>query len=1003
MDPRRWETIKAAFDDLIELDETRRAGRLAVLGRMDPDLRAAVESLLAADAEAEGWLAPLKAALLGASSPGPDTLGLAGRTVSHFRVLQPLGAGGMGVVYRALDTRLGRPVALKFLLPPLGLDAGAKARFLREAHSAAALDHPNLCTIHEVGVGDDGRLFLAMPLYPGETLKARLARDGPFALGKALEIARQIAEGLACAHAAGIVHRDLKPGNVMLLPDGTVKVLDFGLAKARDESNSASDERAGTVAYMAPEQIRGEVVDGRTDLWALGVVLYEMVTGRKPPTQPTSVRQAQPPLPKAVERPIRRALATKPGDRYGTAAEFALALKRAHSRITVPVRERHPGWRQLLRSGPGLTLAALLLGALVGGVALFAHASRVRWASAEALPEIQRLLDHREFVNAYRLARRAAPYLTNNAEFQRLWHAVTFPVSIRTTPPDARIYIGDYRARGDWDLLGTSPTEEIRIPAGLVRFHVEKAGFHTLDAALSEYDGPVIQFELESDNERPEMIRVPGGSFEYPSMSSVQLAAFWLDRYEVTNREFKEFVERGGYRERKFWTHPVIADKRQVPWEQAVAAFADRTGRPGPSTWELSRYPEGRDDYPVGGVSWYEAAAYCAYAGKQLPTFHHWYKAARLQGFSSILALSNLSGQAPAPVGAYGGIGEYGHYDMAGNVREWVLNPFGGLRYILGGAWNDPAYMFSLPYAISPLDRSPKNGVRCAIYPSESAETLGAELLYRGREYERKPVADDAFRLYRDLYAYERTPLNAKLESVDDTPLHWRHETVTFDAPYSEERITVHLFLPKVGNPPYQAVVYYPGLSAFYSESSRDIDAKWFDFIVRTGRAVVHPVYEGTYERRASRALERERVIHWTMDIGRSIDYLETRGDIDANRLAFYGFSYGAWNGPIFTAIETRFRASVLLAGGLVWFDRAPEIEPVNFAPRATVPVLMVNGRDDFYFPLKDAQLPLLRLLGASDQDKRHALVQGGHNPDDWQSVVKEVLDWLDRYLGLVR
>jgi serine/threonine protein kinase len=184
----------------------------------------------------------------------------------------------MGVVYRANDTRLGRVVALKFLLPHYNLDASAKARFLREAHAAAALDHPNLCTIHEVGTSDEGCLFLAMALYPGETLRDRLARNGSIPLREALDIAPQIVQGLQAAHAAGIVHRDLKPGNVMLLPDGTVRILDFGLAKARDHSRSETGVRFGTVSYMSPEQIRGGNVDGRSDLWSLGVVFYEMLT-----------------------------------------------------------------------------------------------------------------------------------------------------------------------------------------------------------------------------------------------------------------------------------------------------------------------------------------------------------------------------------------------------------------------------------------------------------------------------------------------------------------------------------------------------------------------------------------------------------------------------------------------------------------------------------------------------------------------------------------------------
>jgi TolB-like protein len=393
MDPHRWETIQAAFDELVALDEASRASRLAALASTDPELRAAVESLLAADAEASARLAPLEAGLLPEASPARDLLDLAGRTIAHFEVVEPLGAGGMGVVYRAQDTRLGRAVALKFLLPHYSLDAAAKARFLREGHSAAALDHPNLCTIHEVGESADGRLFLAMALYAGETLKARLARDGRLPLEDALEITRQIAQGLGCAHAAGIVHRDLKPGNVMLLPDGTVKILDFGLAKARDQSVSETGARLGTVAYMAPEQIRGEPVDGRTDLWALGVVLYEMLTGRKPfsgehevavvyailydkPAPPSTFHHA---VPGAVDDLVLSLLQKNPTTRCATTDELLADARFVTGRESV-IRAVRARWRRARRVLAGnvrrvaAVAAALLIGALgYGAIARSGH------------------------------------------------------------------------------------------------------------------------------------------------------------------------------------------------------------------------------------------------------------------------------------------------------------------------------------------------------------------------------------------------------------------------------------------------------------------------------------------------------------------------------------------------------------------------------------------------------------------------------------------------------
>jgi tetratricopeptide (TPR) repeat protein len=400
MDPQRWREIRAVFNELVELEPDRRAGRLAALSAGDPQLRKAVESLLAADAASSGGLG-------GAALPPrgdqhgllPDPLGLAGSTVSHFRVLDPLEIGGMGVVYRAEDTRLGRAVALKFLLPHHVLDASAKQRFLHEARTAGALDHPNLCTIYEVGESADGLFFLAMPLYPGETLKARLEREGALPVEDALAITRQIAQGLSCAHAAGIVHRDLKPGNVMLLPDGTVKVLDFGVAKARDLELTRSGCRLGTVSYMAPEQVCGEAVDARSDLWALGVVLYEMLTSRRPfpgehetaiahaivnaePVPPSALR---PGLPAEVEELVLTALHKDPGSRPAGAPELLGELTAITNAAAPPARGG--------RSPRGRTKRPLARWLVLGGAAFVIGgglATRPLWKASTEHTEVER-------------------------------------------------------------------------------------------------------------------------------------------------------------------------------------------------------------------------------------------------------------------------------------------------------------------------------------------------------------------------------------------------------------------------------------------------------------------------------------------------------------------------------------------------------------------------------------------------------------------------------------
>ncbi|KAA3657906.1 MAG: serine/threonine protein kinase [Calditrichaeota bacterium] len=260
--------------------------------------------------------------------------------VSHYKILEKLGGGGMGVVYKAEDTKLDRFVALKFLPKHLSDDEEAKQRFIAEAKAASALDHPNIGTIHEINETYDGRMYIVMTFYDGETLKKHISNN-QLSLNETLEIATQIAEGLAKAHENGIVHRDIKPANVMLTMHGVAKIVDFGLAKTVNMDVRKAHTTIRTTAYMSPEQIRSASVDNRADIWSFGVMLYEMLTGQLPfrgvyeqaiiysilneePQPPDELHEE---IPQGLQKIVTKALAKVPDDRYQTAIEILSDLK----------------------------------------------------------------------------------------------------------------------------------------------------------------------------------------------------------------------------------------------------------------------------------------------------------------------------------------------------------------------------------------------------------------------------------------------------------------------------------------------------------------------------------------------------------------------------------------------------------------------------------------------------------------------------------------------------
>jgi pimeloyl-ACP methyl ester carboxylesterase len=619
-------------------------------------------------------------------------------------------------------------------------------------------------------------------------------------------------------------------------------------------------------------------------------------------------------------------------------------------------------------------------------------------------------------------AERALPH---DHTLAKLWPLIASTLTINTQPAGAGVYWKDYDTPdAPWHFAGATPFRDARVPRALLRVEIRKEGFETIELVSprpwSRAGSDVPRLTLDRLGSLPPgMVRVPGSVNELTLVglakyAGVKVPEFLADRYEVTNRQYKAFMDAGGYTNAAYWRLPIIEAGREIPLDAARARFTDRTGRIGPATWEAGTFPDGLADHPVAGVSWYEAAAYAAWAGKQLPTVYHWAQLAETERTDFLLPFSNFGNKGTRAGGSLPGVSSYGVYDIAGNVREWVWNAAGNAeqRYILGGGYTDPTYTFTAAYKQAALDRSSTNGFRCIreLPAATAAASLTAPLLMAVRDYaHEQPVDDRTFVQFTRQFGYDPAPLDARIDKVIETD-DWKLEVVSVNTAYNNERLPIFVFLPPHGTPPYQPVVLFPGSDGFFESH---FDPHWIEdyrdytFIMKSGRALILPIYKGTFDRQdglhsnlpSESVAYKDHVIMWARDISRTIDYLETRQDMRADRTAYLGVSWGGLLGAIVPAVEKRIRVVVLNVAGLSMERALPEADQINYLPHVTQPVLMLNGQYDSYFPLELAQKPLYRLLGTPSADKKMIVYPSAHLvPRD--EFMKETLAWLDGYLG---
>jgi eukaryotic-like serine/threonine-protein kinase len=1139
--PERWQTVKELFEAAIERGAEERTAFLNQACAGDESLRLEVEGLIVSYEQDKSFMERPAVAAAAHSFLGDHTPSLIGKSIGSYKIVGEIGRGGMGEVYLAEDSRLGRQVALKLLPAKFTADSSRVRRFAQEARAASALNHPNIITIHEIGEAPaeaGGTHYIVTEYVEGETLRQLMsgAPQQRMKPSEAVDVAAQIAAALSAAHEAGIMHRDIKPENVMVRRDGIVKVLDFGLAKLTEAASPVIDTQAstlfrnsteagvvmGTPRYMSPEQARGEKVDARTDIFSLGVMLYEMVAGRAPFAGATTgeviaaiLRDSPPPLaecapdaPPEMERILSKALRKNRDERYQTVNELLVDLKRLKRQLeqkdelkdelaragqpapegevpasgeatlhvatlkqaestdeVAPARTTAKHWAGGLRRGRLIAVCALAV--VVAGLGWIYWRNAKLSKARAAIAQIEELAQAERFFEAYDLAVEEQRYLPNDPTITRLMPTIADDLSVVTDPPGAQVYLkrfapdesGNFPAR---QLIGATPINHRQIARGAYRVSIEKEGYGSLERTVSgvmmrlsglRTPSPPVRLEaklMEAAKVPARMAFVPGGdyrlvSYERPTTERVRLDAYFIDKYEVTNREYKEFISAGGYLKREYWRHLIssasgserssttaptdratIATARSTDssWEAAIREFKDRTGLPGPRSWANQDFPEGQAEHPVTDISWYEAAAYAAFRGKELPTIFQWEKAARdglamVAGYvmpwglftGTVEGRANFDGRGTMPVESLEfGLSPYGCYHMAGNVNEWCRNKFLEGFASAGGSWAEPPHLFGYYGAYPGSYSSGKLGFRCVLNaPGATGDQGAMPLLAKDQVPVYKPASEASFRAWQGHYRYAQTPLDAQIVEVKETD-DWRREKITY-AGAEGERAIAYLYLPKRYPPPWQVIQYIPHGAVFRGLRSMPdaVEASQAPFI-KSGRAVLAVVLKGFPEREwppnrtppSRETVEyRDQILHWMADERRGLDYATTRSDLDVGRVAYLSISSDSSLKLDLPAIETRYRSVILHGAALNQADTLllPEIHPVNLVPYIRAPKLLLHGRYDEGAPLKSQGEPMQKLMRGP---KRIVLYDGGHAVPA-EVFVPAINAWLDETMGPVR
>jgi hypothetical protein len=638
----------------------------------------------------------------------------------------------------------------------------------------------------------------------------------------------------------------------------------------------------------------------------------------------------------------------------------------------------------------------------------------------EQLPEISNAFDKGDILFVFKKTKSLLENYPDNEILKNFFVKSSWNINVDSDLKETEVYV-KFPKDTIWNYIGFTPIDSLRVPGlgedlidftlklkkGDVEYITEGEQYGYFEISLLKDVPPGFIYKKIKENINMNM----PGVFLGPDNL---IPSFGVSKTEVTNLQFKQFIEDGGYNKPKYWDFPFYFEGEEFTYDKTIKLFTDKFGKFGPANWIYGEFPDGEENFPVQGISWFEARAYAKYKELSLPNIFQWLDAASLSGFK--FKLPNLSGSnfnSNKPRDVNESDNEIDLLpNIAGNVREWTNTSHGNNRkVILGGSYTEDEYTFNSFYSISPFDRSIENGIRLVKNLKEIYQFNDNFIAkYFERDfYKEQDVSDEVFEVYKSQFDYPNKPLDVVEKIIESSNKNYRIEKFEMPTPYkSEEKLYGYIISSKKFNDKTKPIIEFPSAWAIFSDDLKISDdlIKEKKYLLDEGYSIIMPVYYNTWER--EKLLKdwwpneteeyKSTIVKIGKDFKRVIDYLETKENLVFEKLSYMGYSWGSVTSNILLAIDNRISSASIFVGGLMLQKSRKEIESHLYVRRIKIPILHIVGKRDGIFEYEESFLPWNNLIGTPEKDKSIIVLEDvGHGlPKD--VMVENHLNFLEKY-----